>query len=219
MQIALSNYIFGAQIFRNPNVMASRKILVTSALPNANGSIHLGHLMEHIQTDIWVRFQKLRGIKCIYVCADDAHGTATMLRAEELETTPEELIKKIREEHSSDFSKFHINHDNYYSTHSDENRDLVSLFYKRLSDKGQIGTKTVEQLYDPKAELFLADRYIVGTCPKCGAEDQYGDNCEACGATYEATDLIEPRSKISGEVPTLKNQSTCFLNCRTLRPF
>lgn len=134
--------------------MASRKLLVTSALPNANGSIHLGHLMEHIQTDIWVRFQKLRGIQCIYVCADDAHGTATMLRAEELETTPEELIKKTREEHSSDFSKFYINHDNYYSTHSDENRDLVSLFYKRLSDKGQIGTKTVEQLRSTVAIFF-----------------------------------------------------------------
>lgn len=199
--------------------MASRKLLVTSALPNANGSIHLGHLMEHIQTDIWVRFQKLRGIQCIYVCADDAHGTATMLRAEELETTPEELIKKTREEHSSDFSKFYINHDNYYSTHSDENRDLVSLFYKRLSDKGQIGTKTVEQLYDPKAELFLADRYIVGTCPKCGAKDQYGDNCEACGATYEATDLIEPRSKISGEVPTLRKSEHLFFKLSNFTAF
>ena len=199
--------------------MASRRILVTSALPNANGSIHLGHLMEHIQTDIWVRFQKLQGSQCVYVCADDAHGTATMLRAEELGTTPEELIEKVREEHSSDFSAFHINHDNYYSTHSDENRDLVSLFYERLCDKGQIGSKSVEQFYDPKAELFLADRYIVGTCPKCGAKDQYGDNCEACGATYEATELIEPRSKISGEIPTLRSSEHLFFKLSNFTGF
>ena len=200
-------------------MMASRRILVTSALPNANGSIHLGHLMEHIQTDIWVRFQKLKMNQCIYVCADDAHGTATMLRAEELGTSPEKLIKKIRDEHSSDFSAFHINHDNYYSTHSDENRELVSLFYKQLSEKGLIGSKTVEQFYDPRAELFLADRYVIGTCPKCGTKDQYGDNCEACGATYDATELIAPRSKISGETPTLKSSEHLFFKLSNFTDF
>ena len=199
--------------------MASRRILVTSALPNANGSIHLGHLMEHIQTDIWVRFQKLKMNQCIYVCADDAHGTATMLRAEELGTSPEKLIKKIRDEHSSDFSAFHINHDNYYSTHSDENRELVSLFYRRLSEKGLIGSKTVEQFYDPRAEMFLADRYVIGTCPKCGTKDQYGDNCEACGATYDATELIAPRSKISGETPTLKSSEHLFFKLSKFTDF
>ena len=199
--------------------MASRRILVTSALPNANGSIHLGHLMEHIQTDIWVRFQKLKMNQCIYVCADDAHGTATMLRAEELGTSPEKLIKKIRDEHSSDFSAFHINHDNYYSTHSDENRELVSLFYRRLSEKGLIGSKTVEQFYDPRAEMFLADRYVIGTCPKCGTKDQYGDNCEACGATYDATELIAPRSKISGETPTVKSSEHLFFKLSNFTDF
>ncbi len=200
-------------------MMASRRILVTSALPNANGSIHLGHLMEHIQTDIWVRFQKLKMNQCIYVCADDAHGTATMLRAEELGTSPEKLIKKIRDEHSRDFSAFHINHDNYYSTHSDENRELVSLFYRRLSEKGLIGSKTVEQFYDPRAEMFLADRYVIGTCPKCGTKDQYGDNCEACGATYDATELIAPRSKISGETPTVKSSEHLFFKLSNFTDF
>ncbi len=219
MQIALLNYIFVDQISRNPNLMASRRILVTSALPNANGSIHLGHLMEHIQTDIWVRFQKLRMNQCIYVCADDAHGTATMLRAEELGTTPEKLIDEIRDEHSSDFSAFHINHDNYYSTHSNENRELVSFFYKQLSDKGLIGSKTVEQFYDPKAKLFLADRYVIGTCPKCGTKDQYGDNCEACGATYDATELKFPRSKISGETPILKSSEHLFFKLSNFTDF
>ena len=219
MQITVSDYIFVDQIFRNLNVMASRRILVTSALPNANGSIHLGHLMEHIQTDIWVRFQKLKMNQCIYVCADDAHGTATMLRAEELGTTPEKLIKKIRDEHSSDFSAFHVKHDNYYTTHSDENRELVSLFYKRLSEKGLIGSKTVEQFYDPRAKLFLADRYVIGKCPKCGTEDQYGDNCEVCGATYDATELIAPRSKISGETPTLKSSEHLFFKLSNFTDF
>ena len=219
MQIAVSDYIFVDQIFRNLNVMASRRILVTSALPNANGSIHLGHLMEHIQTDIWVRFQKLKMNQCIYVCADDAHGTATMLRAEELGTTPEKLIKKIRDEHSSDFSAFHVKHDNYYTTHSDENRELVSLFYKRLSEKGLIGSKTVEQFYDPRAELFLADRYVIGNCPRCGTEDQYGDNCEVCGATYDATELVAPRSKISGETPTLKSSEHLFFKLSNFTDF
>jgi methionyl-tRNA synthetase len=190
--------------------MPKRRILVTSALPNANGSIHLGHLMEHIQTDIWVRFQRLQGHQCIYVCADDTHGTATMLKAEELGVTPEEFITGIKAEHERDFQDFLVNHDNYYSTHSDENQHYSSLIYNRLVDAGQIKVKTVDQLYDPEKNMFLADRFIVGTCPKCKTEDQYGDNCEACGATYDATDLIDPASRISGTKPVLKESTHFF---------
>jgi methionyl-tRNA synthetase len=190
--------------------MEKRRILVTSALPNANGSIHLGHLMEHIQTDIWVRFQRMRGHECIYVCADDTHGTATMLRAQELGVTPEELIKTVKDEHQADFSEFRISHDNYYSTHSDENQEMSSLIYNRLDEAQQIKSKSVDQLYDPEKEMFLADRFIVGTCPKCNADGQYGDNCEACGATYDATDLIDPKSKISGATPVLKESTHFF---------
>jgi len=190
--------------------MDKRRILVTSALPNANGSIHLGHLMEHIQTDIWVRFQRMRGHECIYVCADDTHGTATMLRAEELGITPESLIESVNAEHRADFSDFAISHDNYYSTHSPENQEFSSLIYERLVAADQIRSSTVSQLYDPGKEMFLADRFIVGTCPKCNAEDQYGDNCQECGATYEATELIEPRSKVSGIKPILKESTHFF---------
>jgi methionyl-tRNA synthetase len=190
--------------------MEKRRILVTSALPNANGSIHLGHLMEHIQTDIWVRFQRMRGHECIYVCADDTHGTATMLRAEELGKTPEVLIEEVNAEHRSDFTDFSISHDNYYSTHSPENQEIASEIYNRLSEAQQIKTKSVNQLYDPEKEMFLADRFIVGTCPKCGADDQYGDNCQECGATYEATDLVNPRSKVSGVEPVLKESTHFF---------
>ncbi len=190
--------------------MEKRRILVTSALPNANGSIHLGHLMEHIQTDIWVRFQRMRGHECIYVCADDTHGTATMLRAEELGTTPEKLIEDVNAEHRSDFYDFAISHDNYYSTHSDENKAFSELIYNRLNEAQQIKTRSVDQLYDPEKEMFLADRFIVGTCPKCKAEGQYGDNCEACGATYDATDLINPVSKISGATPVMKESTHFF---------
>ncbi len=190
--------------------MKKRRILVTSALPNANGSIHLGHLMEHIQTDIWVRFQRMRGHDCIYVCADDTHGTATMLRAQELGVTPETLIKTVNAEHRADFSEFAISHDNYYSTHSPENQEFSALIYERLVAANQIRSKTVSQLYDPEKAMFLADRFIVGTCPKCGAEDQYGDNCQECGATYEATDLISPRSKVSGAAPELRESTHFF---------
>ena len=190
--------------------MEKRRILVTSALPNANGSIHLGHLMEHIQTDIWVRFQRMRGHECIYVCADDTHGTATMLRAEELGTTPEKLIEDVNAEHRSDFYDFAISHDNYYSTHSDENKAFSELIYNRLNEAQQIKSRSVDQLYDPEKEMFLADRFIVGTCPKCRAEGQYGDNCEACGATYDATDLINPVSKISGATPVMKESTHFF---------
>jgi len=199
--------------------MEKRRILVTSALPNANGSIHLGHLMEHIQTDIWVRFQRMRGHECIYVCADDTHGTATMLRAEELGTTPEALIQDVNAEHQSDFQDFLISHDNYYSTHSDENQELSSLIYNRLNEAGQITTKSVDQLYDPEKEMFLADRFIVGTCPKCKTEGQYGDNCEACGATYDATDLIDPVSKISGATPVLKESKHFFFALSNFNEF
>ena len=180
----------------------SRRILVTSALPNANGSIHLGHLLEHIQTDIWVRFQRMCGHECIYVCADDTHGAATMLRAEELGTTPEALIDDVRLEHEQDFKDFLISHDNYYSTHSEENREYSSLIYERLKSAGKILTREVEQLYDPEREIFLADRFIVGGCPRCKSEGQYGDNCEVCGATYDATDLINPVSKLSVQYPS-----------------
>lgn len=199
--------------------MEKRRILVTSALPNANGSIHLGHLMEHIQTDIWVRFQRMRGHECIYVCADDTHGTATMLRAEELGTTPEALIQDVNAEHQSDFQDFLISHDNYYSTHSNENQELSSLIYNRLNEAGQITTKSVDQLYDPEKEMFLADRFIVGSCPKCKTEGQYGDNCEACGATYDATDLIDPVSKISGATPVLKESKHFFFALSNFNEF
>ena len=189
-----------------------RKILVTSALPNANGSIHLGHLLEHIQTDIWVRFQRLRGHQCIYVCADDTHGTATMLRAEQLGVSPEALIEGIRAEHELDFKRFGVEHDNYYSTHSDENRRRSDSSYTRLFERGYIFTRDVEQLFDPQRKLFLADRFVKGECPRCGSDDQYGDNCEQCGATYDATDLKNPRSAISGATPVLKQSKHYFFD-------
>ena len=197
----------------------SRRILVTSALPNANGSIHLGHLLEHIQTDIWVRFQRMCGHECIYVCADDTHGAATMLRAEELGTTPEALIDDVRLEHERDFKDFLISHDNYYSTHSEENREYSSLIYKRLKSAGKILTREVEQLYDPEREIFLADRFIVGGCPRCKSEGQYGDNCEVCGATYDATDLINPVSKLSGAVPVLRSSAHFFFALSEFKDF
>ena len=178
-----------------------RKILVTSALPYANGPIHLGHLVEYIQTDIWVRFQKLQGNRCIYVCADDAHGTPIMLKARELGITPEELIERIGREHQEDFAAFGIDFDNYYTTHSQENRELSELIYERNRDAGHIDSRTIKQAYDPKEGMFLPDRYIKGECPRCGAADQYGDSCESCGATYTPTDLKNPVSVISGATP------------------
>ena len=187
-----------------------RKILVTSALPYANGSIHLGHLVEYIQTDIWVRFQKMRGVDCTYVCADDAHGTAIMLKAEQLGHSPEQQIANVKAEHEADFAAFHIAFDNYHSTHSDENRELSSMIYGRLKANGHIASKSITQAYDPEKQLFLADRYIKGTCPKCKAEDQYGDNCEKCGATYSPMDLINPKSAISGATPVAKDSEHFF---------
>jgi len=187
-----------------------RNILVTSALPYANGPIHLGHLVEYIQTDIWARFQRLRDNKCYYVCADDAHGTPIMLRARQDGITPEELIATTQKEHEADFSDFLIDFDNYYSTHSDENKEFASSIYLKLREEGHIHTKTIKQAYDPEAEMFLPDRFIKGTCPKCGAEDQYGDNCEVCGATYDPTELKNPVSAVSGATPIEKDSEQYF---------
>ncbi|MFT7243579.1 MAG: methionyl-tRNA synthetase [Candidatus Azotimanducaceae bacterium] len=190
--------------------MSKRHILVTSALPNANGSIHLGHMLEHVQTDIWVRFQRMQGHECTYVCADDTHGTAIMLKAEERGVSPEALIETIKEEHEQDFRAFQISHDNYHSTHSPENQAFSNEIYTKLKDAGQIRKKEVDQLYDPEKNMFLADRFIVGACPRCKTEGQYGDNCEACGATYDATELINPVSKVSGAKPILKASTHIF---------
>ncbi|RCV92596.1 methionine--tRNA ligase [Vreelandella rituensis] len=189
---------------------ATRKILVTSALPYANGAIHLGHLLEYIQTDIWVRFQKSRGQQCHYVCADDAHGTAIMLRAEQEGITSQALIERVSRDHQEDFARFGVAFDNYHSTHSDENRYFSELIYTRLRDKGHIATRDIEQMYDPQKGLFLADRFIKGTCPKCRTEDQYGDNCEACGATYTPAELINPVSAISGATPEIRSSTHYF---------
>lgn len=190
--------------------MTPRKILVTSALPYANGALHLGHVMEYIQTDIWVRFQQMRGHTCTYVCADDAHGTAIMLKAEELGISSEQHIANMKAEHERDFKGFLINVSNYHSTHSDENREYSSLIYKRLRDNGHIAVRTITQAYDPEKELFLADRYIKGTCPKCKTPDQYGDNCEACGATYSPSDLLDAVSVLSGAKPVSKDSEHYF---------
>ena len=187
-----------------------RKILVTSALPYANGSIHLGHLVEYIQTDIWVRFQKLRGHECYYVCADDAHGTPIMLRARAVGIEPEELIARVWKEHTEDFAGFHIGFDNYHSTHSPENRALATLIYERNRDAGHIVRKTIQQAYDPEAGMFLPDRFIKGECPRCGASDQYGDSCESCGATYAPTELKNPRSAVSGATPEARESEHIF---------
>ena len=188
----------------------SRKILVTSALPYANGSIHLGHLVEYIQTDIWVRFQKMQDNTVHYVCADDTHGTPIMLRAEKEGITPEALIAKVHKEHYADFTEFLVDFDNYYSTNSPENKELASGIYKSLKANGKIATKTIEQFYDPVKNMFLPDRFIKGECPKCHAKDQYGDSCEVCGATYNPTELINPFSAVSGAAPVRKETEHYF---------
>ena len=187
-----------------------RKMLVTSALPYANGPIHLGHLVEYLQTDIWVRFQKLMGHDCTYICASDAHGTPIMLRARDEGIAPEVLVERYRAEHQRDFAEFHIAFDNYYSTDSDENRELVELIYKRLEDGGLIARRTIQQAYDEEAGMFLPDRFLRGTCPKCGAEDQYGDNCEVCSSTYSTSELINPRSILSDSTPVQKDSEHLF---------
>jgi len=196
-----------------------RKILVTSALPYANGPIHLGHLLEYIQTDIWVRFQKSRGELCTYVCADDAHGTAIMLRAEKEGITPEQLIDRISTEHQQDFSDFLINFDNYHSTHSPENKALSASIYEACLADGKIETRSITQAFDPEKGLFLADRFVIGTCPKCKAEGQYGDNCEVCSATYNPMDLIDPKSAISGSTPVEKDSEHFFFKLSEFSDF
>jgi methionyl-tRNA synthetase len=187
-----------------------RKILVTSALPYANGPIHIGHLVEYIQTDIWVRFQKMQGNHCIYVCADDAHGTPIMLRARQEGIEPEALIARVAEEHKGDFAEFNVGFDNYHSTHSDENREYSTLLYERLRDNGHIANRTITQAYDPVENMFLPDRFIKGECPKCGAADQYGDNCEVCGASYSPNELKNPVSAISGATPEERESEHYF---------
>lgn len=187
-----------------------RKILVTSALPYANGPIHLGHLVEYIQTDIWVRFQKMRGHECYYVCADDAHGTPIMLRAQQEGITPEALIARISDEHQRDFADFAVGFDNYHSTHSDENKAFAEQIYLNLREAGHIDRRVIRQAYDPEKEMFLPDRYIRGECPKCGAADQYGDNCEKCGSTYDPTELKNPVSAVSGATPIEKESEHFF---------
>ncbi len=188
----------------------SRKILVTSALPYANGSIHLGHLVEYIQTDIWVRFQKMRGNTCHYVCADDTHGTPIMLRAEKEGITPEQLIARVWQEHYDDFAAFHVQFDNYGSTNSNETKESAQDIYRTLKSKGLIEVRSIEQYFDPVKNMFLPDRFIKGECPKCHAKDQYGDNCEVCGAAYAPTDLINPFSAVSGAKPELRNSDHYF---------
>jgi len=190
--------------------MSARKILVTSALPYANGAIHLGHLVEYIQTDIWVRFQKMRGHQCVYVCADDTHGTPIMLRADKEGITPEALIARVHGEHIRDFAGFHVGFDNYYSTHSDETRYYSEDIYRKLKAAGLIEVRAVEQFYDPVKQMFLPDRYIKGECPKCGAKDQYGDSCEVCGAAYAPTDLKNPYSAVSGATPVRRESDHYF---------
>ncbi len=187
-----------------------RQILVTSALPYANGPIHIGHLVEYIQTDIWVRFQKMQGHTCFYVCADDAHGTPIMLRAEKEGITPEQLIARVSEEHQADFSEFAVNFDHYHSTHSAENQQLATSIYETLEQQGHINKRVIKQAYDPEKNMFLPDRFIRGECPKCGAADQYGDSCEVCGATYSPTDLKNPVSAISGATPIEKESEHYF---------
>ncbi|MDX8386738.1 MAG: methionine--tRNA ligase [Gallionella sp.] len=193
-----------------PSQMSTRKILVTSALPYANGSIHLGHLVEYIQTDIWVRYQKMRGHECHYVCADDTHGTPIMLRAEKEGITPEELIARVHQEHFDDFQSFHVEFDHYGSTNSEENKTCSQDIYRKLKAADLIDMRSIEQFYDPVKNMFLPDRFIKGECPKCHAKDQYGDNCEVCGAAYAPTDLINPFSAVSGAKPELRNSDHYF---------
>ena len=189
----------------------NRKILVTSALPYANSPLHLGHIIENVQTDIWVRFQKLNGHECTYVCADDAHGTPIMLKAEELKITPEELISDVFQDHKRTLEQFLISHENFYTTHSDENKELSELIFNRLLEANLIETKVIKQLYDTEKGIFLSDRYVKGSCPKCQAVDQYGDNCEKCSATYDATELLKPSSVLSNSIPDRKRVRASIL--------
>ena len=193
------------------------KILVTSALPYANSPLHLGHIIENVQTDVWVRYQKLIGNECTYVCADDAHGTPIMLKAEELKITPEELISDVYRDHKRTLEQFHINHENFYTTHSDENRELSELIFNRLLEANLIENKVIKQFYDTEKGMFLSDRYVKGSCPKCKAADQYGDNCEKCSATYDATELLEPSSVLSNSAPEERDSEHLFFKLSNLR--
>ncbi|MGM0564087.1 MAG: methionine--tRNA ligase [Pseudomonadota bacterium] len=199
--------------------MSDRRILITSALPYANGSIHLGHMVEYIQTDIWARFQKMRGHQCYYVCADDAHGTPIMLKAQSEGIEPEQLIDSIGQEHRADFADFNIDFDQYHVTHSEENRHYSTAIYTALRDAGHIHSRVIEQAYDPEAEMFLPDRFIKGDCPRCGAEEQYGDSCEKCGATYQPTELKNPHSVISGATPVTKESEHFFFQLADFKGF
>ena len=196
-----------------------RRIVVTSALPYANGSIHLGHLVEYIQTDIWARSQKMSGNECVYICADDSHGTPIMLKAKELGITPEELIEKTYDEHVKDFKDFQIEFDNFHTTHSDENKEISQKIYQSLRDKGNVVSKEIEQFYDNEAKMFLPDRFIKGECPKCGAKDQYGDSCEECGATYSPTDVKNPISTVSNTAPVTKTTEHVFFQLSSYESF
>jgi methionyl-tRNA synthetase len=199
--------------------MSDAKILVTAALPYANGPIHLGHLVEYIQADIWVRFQKLRGRRCIYICADDTHGTAIMIRAQQEKRSEESLIADMRQQHLRDFTQFYIAFDNYGSTHSPENRALCGEFWSALRKASLIAERDVTQLFDPEAKTFLADRFVKGTCPVCKTPGQYGDSCEKCGSTYSPADLIDPKSTLSGATPVVKSAPHLFVNIEQLHPF
>ncbi len=187
-------------------------MLVTCALPYANGSIHLGHMLEHIQADIWVRYQRMRGHQVHFICSDDAHGTPIMLKAQQMGITPEEMIAAVSKEHQTDFAGFNISFDNYHSTHSNENRELAELIYGRLKDGGFIKGRTITQLFDPEKSMFLPDRFVKGTCPKCKSPEQYGDNCDSCGATYSPTELIDPKSAVSGATPVMKDSEHFFFD-------
>jgi len=196
---------------------SKRDILVTNALPYANGPLHLGHLLEHIQSDIWVRYQRFQGNNCTYICGEDAHGTSIMLKAEEEGVSPEELIKEVRISHEEDLKAFNISYDNYHTTHSDENQFYSETIFSRLKDKGLIEEKEIEQLYDTEKELFLSDRYVQGTCPHCEADKQYGDNCEVCSSTYSAIDLINPISVLTNTKPKLKKSLHLFFKLSSLK--
>ncbi len=200
-------------------MVQKRRILVTSALPYANGPIHIGHLVEYIQTDIWVRFQKQCGHEVYYVCADDAHGTPIMLKAEAEGITPQQLIDRVHTEHATDFAAFGVNFDNYHSTHSEENRAISSDIYLKLKEGGHIERRSIKQFYDPERKMFLPDRFVKGTCPNCGSEDQYGDNCDACGATYSPTELLNPRSVVSGAAPVEKDSEQLFFKLSHFQEF
>ena len=194
----------------------NNRVIVTSALPYANGHLHIGHLLEHVQTDIWVRLLRANNIACHYVCASDAHGTPIMLRAKELKTEPEKMVEEFRSSHIKDLESFNISHDNFYTTHSEENKYYSELIYIKAKESGFIESKEIEQLFDESAGLFLSDRYVKGTCPKCSAEDQYGDNCEVCGAKYEAAELINPVSTISDQKPVIKTSEHVFFKLSKL---